>query len=203
MQVAVADMKQDDWSAFNVLVQSIDEIIEARGLRHAVVFHGTSDHHLRSLSTAGMKPTDIALAKWRDEHEEFVDNAQGTFWGRITTAAWYATDNVIERYGFGRPLLVVTTTTSLLQRHPLHPDMATFDSPVDKLMPIMADSSVMQDWMVNGGSKTWSQALDELGAVFAIHDDVYPSSALAPIESVDEFEEFLINSGLSPSAPTI
>lgn len=83
------------------LVTGIAEFISEMGLEEEILFHGTSIRKAHAILRDGMRPTDA----FEILHDGTEVMTEGSFWGTIGTAAWYAEDTAFHRTG-GRPVLI-------------------------------------------------------------------------------------------------
>lgn len=185
------DMTDEDWKAWAELTNEIAEIIASEQLTTHVAFHGTSTHALHApegLRRVGMRPTRVAHAYF-DRKTLDLHGGNGSFWGQLKTAAWYAESDVLDIYQSGRPVLIAAATDVLACKYPLHPDRATLDAPVDATLR-EALRGRADDWYKHHSTLGWEQALREIGAIFAVHEEPIPFEEMAVITSTTDFEAF-------------
>jgi hypothetical protein len=199
------DMTEADLAHWNALVAKIDELIERESFQHTLVFHGTTDHFISDIMLNGIRPTIISQARFSDEalvddHETF--RHYGSFWAIAKTAAWYAHSGVTERFGYGRPVLIAAMTSELEKEFPLMPDKSSAISPVDPHARINQDA-IADRWFLEGHQRGWQEAIDDIGAVYAIHRERLPPNLFRVIFSMDDLtsmlkEKLTVTSGLEP-----
>jgi hypothetical protein len=150
--------KRDNWIE---LLNGIQTFIDERGLQEEILFHGTTIGKARSILKHGMRPTD---AFELFDGEEM--SSEGSFWGSIRTAAWYAEDSSIHRKG-GRAAIIACPTSFLQIYSTLGADIPSRDFPVPGLT-MLEDPETAARWG-DGMLRTWQESLADLGAVTAIH----------------------------------
>jgi hypothetical protein len=182
------DMTDQDWAAWFSLVKEIATLVDEQGLSSQVAFHGTSNNSQFFILKQGLKPTAIAHAHFGPP--ETLAGTRGSFWGCIKTAAWYAESDVIERHQFGRPVLFAVPCQNLHDRYGLYPDKASFYAPV---VPARLEALRNQRdrWELCHRELGWAAGMDEIGAVFAVHEEHIPPQEIAIIESVAAFQTFV------------
>lgn len=180
-----------DWKT---LLEQIGELIEEHDLASAVVFHGTSTKRLTAIQEGGLRPCELGDAYFR-KRIDFDDpdfGYLGSFWGKLETAAWYAEDTVIVRDNCQtKPILIVTDPYELALEYPLYPDRASFEEPVDRTLPISTNRDLANAWEKRGARFTWKRGLEEIGAIFAVHDEYLDTDMIAVIQDIDDFKQFI------------
>jgi hypothetical protein len=187
------DMNESDWDVWNDLVENIEQLVERDGLRHAVVFHGTTDHYLSDITALGITPTIVSNARFRDEAligEQEGFRHFGSFWATVRTAAWYAHSGVTERFGYGHPVLIAALTSDIENDFPLMPDKNSALSPVDPNARIH-DQDVAERWFMDGHQRDWREAIDDIGAVYSVHHGRLPKELFRVISSIDDLTSML------------
>lgn len=199
------DMSDTDWTNWNTLIANIEEIIAQENLQHTVIFHGTTDQFTSDIVQKGLRPTIISHARFQDEtliDEQETFRHYGSFWATAKTAAWYAHSGVTERFGFGKPLLIAAMTSDFGKDFPLMPDKSSAESPVDPRARIN-HHNIAEQWFLDGHQRDWREAIDDIGAVYAIHHQRLPPSLLRVISSMDDLktmleEKLILKNGSSP-----
>lgn len=187
------DMTNSDWIEWNSLISQVGGIVAQHKLQHLVVFHGTTSHVVGDIERNGLRPTVISHARFRDEaliKEQEQFRHHGSFWGTVRTAAWYARSGVIDRYGYGRPVLISALTSDFGNEFPLMPDKSSVNSPVDATS-LIHDPSVLNSWLLDGHQRAWQDALDEIGAVYAVHHERMPTRMFRVISSTNDLTSML------------
>jgi hypothetical protein len=186
-------------SEWRALLAAIKETVEEHALEGTVVFHGTSTKWLSDIQEDGLCPTELGDTYFK-KHIDFDDpdfGPEGTFWGQLNTAAWYAEDTVTERdNGVTHPMLIVADVFELSLEYPLYPDRASLEGPVDKTLPVSTDKTLAETWWKRGARFNWNKGLEELGAIFAVHTDYLDNDKISIIQSVDDFKNFLTTKNL-------
>lgn len=187
------DMTTSDWKEWERLVSEVEGTIAQHKLQHLVVFHGTTNHVVEDIERNGLRPTITSHARFLDEalfQEEEQFRHYGSFWGTVRTAAWYARSGVIDRYGYGKPVLISALTSDFGNEFPLMPDKSSADSPVDLTSPIN-DPRVLNRWLLEGHQHDWQDALYEIGAVYAVHNERMPTRMFRVISSINDLTSML------------
>lgn len=185
MLVYEEDMTQEDWVAWEKLVDEIFRYVEVEQITSDLLFHGTSTYNL-GIASQGMRPTKVAHASFNETDR--LSPLRGSFWGCIRTAAWYAASDVVERNPFCRPLLIAATRLELERDYRLAPDKASLDGPV----VFRSNKHEIQDrWHRDHQTLGIEEALTEIGAVYAIHDEHIPPKSMTIIRSMEAFKRFL------------
>lgn len=183
-----------DIAEWRALLTSIKEMIEEHGLGGSVVFHGTSTKWLKDIQEDGLCPSDLGDAYFK-KHIDFDDpdfGPEGTFWGQLATAAWYAEDTVMERdNGETWPILIAADAFELSLDYPLYPDRASLEGPVDKSLPVSTDEKLAETWWKRGARFNWERGLEDLGAIFAVHTEYLDNDKIGIIQNADDFRNFL------------
>jgi hypothetical protein len=174
--------RRGDWIE---LLNGIQSFIEERGLQEEILFHGTTIGKARSILRRGMRPTD---AFELFDGEEM--SAEGSFWGSIRTAAWYAEDSSIHRKG-GRAAIIACPTSFLQIYSTLSADIPSRDFPVPGLT-MLEDPETATRWG-NGTPRTWQESLADLGAVTAIHDYELSLDQAAIVDDIESLYRILPN----------
>jgi hypothetical protein len=177
-------MSRDDWATWDKFVDEIFRHVEAEQLSSELLFHGTSSYNL-GISSQGMRPTKVAHASFNQDR---LPPLTGSFWGCIRTAAWYAASDVVERNPFCRPLLIAAARRELEGDYRLAPDRASLDAPV---IHRQNKHEIQARWYKDHQSLGIDDALNEIGAVYAIHDENIPPQSLTIISSMQGFRRFL------------
>lgn len=184
-----------NFEEWKTLLLGINELLEEHGLADSVVFHGTSTKWLDDILTDGLCPTDLqdAYFKKRVDFDDPDFGSEGTFWGLLRTAAWYAEDTVVERNNCDtQPILIAADTLQLSLDYALYPDKASLEGPIDKALPVSTVDGLADAWLKSGARFRWERGLKELGAIFAVHDEYIDPSKLGIIRNVEDFRSFLI-----------
>lgn len=192
MHTNIADAFQDEtelrcWIA---LVSAAVELIEDVGAAEDVLFHGTTDDRAPRILAEGMRPTMAFEASPYDDEEH---SCQGSFWGRIDIAAWWAASAAINRGG--RPVLLVMRTEDLADQAVLGVDIPSRDFP--QVDPSTFDEpDVASRWMV-GGHPSWQDSLRDLGSLTAIHDDRIRMDSAIIFDTIESLHRILGNRSFS------
>mgnify|MGYP001470690550 FL=1 len=179
-QVFRTDAKRQEWIG---LLNEIDRTIRECGLQEEILFHGTTIGKARSILKSGMRPTD---AFELFDGEEMT--SEGSFWGTIRTAAWYAEDSSIHRKG-GRPAIIACPVSFLQTYTTLAADIPSRDFPVPGLTRL-EDPAVAARWP-NGQYRTWQESLEDLGSVTALHDYELSLDAAVIADDIESFQRIL------------
>lgn len=186
-------MTDTDWANWNALIAKIEELIGQKSLRHTFVFHGTTDHFISDITKKGLRPTIVSHARFRDEaliEEQETFRHYGSFWATAKTAAWYAHSGVAERFGYGKPVLIAAMTSEFGNNFPLMPDKSSAASPVDPTVRIN-HRKIAERWFLEGHQRDWREAIDDIGAVYAIHHERLPTNMFRVISSMDDLTSML------------
>ncbi len=186
----------DEWKT---LILGVRELLEEHGLDQSVVFHGTSTKWIEDIQADGLCPTELgdAYFKKRVDFDDPDFGEEGTFWGQLNTAAWYAEDTVVERDNSDtQPVLVVADALELSLEYPLYPDKASLEGPVDNTLPVSTSPDLAASWWKSGARFKWEKGLKELGAIFAVHTDYLDDTKIGIIRSIDDFKDFLASKNL-------
>ncbi len=177
---------------FDELIDEIKLLIIEHDLADKVVFHGTSTHCADDIEKSGLRPTSVDEAYFNEQVDFGLPGSgrMGTFWGQVTTAAWYAKDTVIYRHEGSEPRLIVADVYQLAARYPIYADRASLEGAVDPLMPISMDA-VANEWWDRGEAFSWERGLAEIGAVFAVHDEYLDDELFRIIETADDLRNYL------------
>ncbi|TLX16133.1 hypothetical protein [Rhizobium sp. MHM7A] len=200
------DMTEADWTSWNALIAKIEELIGQESLWHTIVFHGTTDHFISDIIQKGLRPTIVSHARFKDEsliEDQKTFRHYGSFWATAKTAAWYAHSGVTERFGYGKPVLVAALTSEFGNDFPLMPDKSSAESPVDPSARIN-HRNIAERWFMDGHQRDWREAIDDIGAVYAIHHERLPTNMLRVISSMDDLisilkEKLALEIGSSPT----
>jgi hypothetical protein len=186
-------MTYTDWLAWAKLVSDVEGLVKRYKVDHSLVFHGTTSHVVDDIVHKGLRPTIVSHARFTDDamigdHDTL--RHYGSFWGNVTTAAWYAHTGVTDRHGYGKPVLIAALTSEFGNEIPLMPDRSSAISPVDPNAPIH-DHKILDRWLVEGHQRDWRDALDDIGAVYAVHNERLPTHKFRVISSIDELASML------------
>ncbi|TLX15994.1 hypothetical protein [Rhizobium sp. MHM7A] len=184
---------------WRTLLDAIKEMIEEHGIEKSVVFHGTSTKWLKNIQEDGLCPTELgdAYFKKRIDYDDPDFGPEGSFWGQLSTAAWYAEDTVAERdNGETQPILIVADAFELSLEYPLYPDRASLEGPVDQSLPVSTDEKLADTWWKRGARFNWERGLEELGAIFAVHTDYLDNDKIGIVQDIEDFRNFLVAKNL-------
>ena len=187
------NVTNSDWLEWNRLISEAEGLVTQHKLQHSVIFHGTTSHVVDDVERNGLRPTMISHARFTDEdatQEQELFRHLGSFWGTVETAAWYARSGVIDRHGYGKPVLLSALTNNFGNEFPLLPDKSSALSPIDA-RSTMHDPIVLNRWLLDGHQRGWRDALDEIGAVYAVHHERIPKSMFCVISSIDDLISML------------
>lgn len=178
---------RDEWVS---LIRGIAEIVDAHDLQEEVLFHGTTLEKAMAILSDGMRPTD-AFEVLADGSEVMTE---GSYWGTIGTAAWYAEDSARHRSG-GRPVIIACPTSFLETYTTLGVDIPSRDMPQPGLT-LFDDPSIAARW-ATGLTRSWRDSLDDLGSVTALHEYDLPLDAAFLVEHPDQFKRILPTTSFS------
>jgi hypothetical protein len=179
-----------DKSRWTELVCAIADRVEELGVSEEIVFHGTSLEKARGILDEGMIPTD-AFEIFPDGSEEV---SEGSFWGTIKTAAWYAEDTSFHRSG-GRPVIIACPVSFLQTYTTLCADIPSRDFPVPGLTKL-DDPDIASEW-TTGTFRSWQDSLRELGSFTAIHDYDLPLDMAILADTIESFDRILLSNTFS------
>lgn len=166
------------------LVTALSDRIEEDGLSDEILFHGTTLEKARSIMSTGMRPTD-AFEVLPDGTEIMTE---GSFWGTVKTAAWYAEDTAFYRTG-GTPVLLACPVGFLQTYSILGIDIASRDFAVPGLT-LLDDPEVASRW-ATGIPHTWQDSLSDLGSVTALHEYDLPLDAAVIVHDIESLYRIL------------
>lgn len=175
------ERERRDWIS---LVTAIADRIEEAGLSEEILFHGTTVEKARAIMSNGMRPAD-AFEVLPDGTESMTE---GSFWGTVGTAAWYAEDKSFYR---GESPVLLACPVGFLQTYSiLGIDIPSRDFPIPGLTP-MEDPEVARRW-ATGMRRTWQDSLSDIGSVTALHDYDLSLDAAVIVDEIESLERILL-----------
>ncbi|NTF17185.1 hypothetical protein G6L37_01915 [Agrobacterium rubi] len=180
---------EDDRHEWIALVTAISDRIDEAGMAEDILFHGTTIRQARSILRHGMRPTD-AFEVLHDGEETMT---QGSFWGTVRTAAWYAEDKSFHRGD--RPALIACPVGFLQTYSTLGIDIPSRDFPVPGLTQL-EDPGTAARW-ATGMTRTWQDSLSDIGSVTALHEEILPLDAALIMHGIESLERILENNVFS------
>lgn len=169
-------------AAWRELVAATAATLDEFGARTDILFHGTTDDRAERIMADGMRPT-MAFEVVGDDEQ----SCQGSFWGTVEVAAWWAVSAATNRGG--RPVLVAIATEDLARIADLGIDIPSRDFPQTGAEPF-DDPVVAARWAV-GEYPTWEDSLLDLGSLTAIHDDVLSMDSAMIFDTVESLNRIL------------
>lgn len=171
------------------MLEEVAEYVTREGLQEEILFHGTTLSRARSILLNGMHPTEA----W-EETDEGEMPCDGSFWGTLLTAAWYADDSAANRSG-GAPTIIACPTSFIDTYASLRIDIPTRDFPVPGLTMI-DDEQFSQRWAV-GQKRDWRDSLADLGSCAALHDYDMPLNPAVILIGSESITRILNNNSFS------
>jgi len=168
------------------LISRLQELTAVGSPLEGWLFHGTTAAKAESIMLEGMSPTEVML---RDGADAWF--TKGSYWARPIVAAGYAEDSERMDVSLAKPLgLIAIHIDDLLNECALEIDEPTLDFPEERLIGRSADQ-LASEWGLISETATWSDSLNILGSLAAIHSYLLPPESLNLITCVEDVESLL------------
>lgn len=175
--------------SFVRLVEETAFLLRSHGCETTVVFHGTVDHVADRILSEGMRPTMTFASSF--DGEEY--SCQGSYWGRVEVAAWWAVSAAANRGG--RPVLIAIGVDDLQSQADIGVDIPTRDFP-QEYVTAFDDPETCERWRT-GNRRTWEDSLLDLGSVSAIHEGKLAMDSAMIYDNVESLWRILVGRSFS------